>query len=271
MDKKDRIKVYWQAHQSTSHICPENTMAAFKYAWDLGGIPEADIRTTGDGVIICFHDETGERTTDAPDEEKNIPISLLTMDIIGRWDGGIKTGEKYKNERVPALKEVFDAMVEDKSRLLYLDLKAVDLGELARLINEYGVAERIIFSHNNEENLRTMGKMVKGLRTMLWVGGRPETIKNKFEKILKEGFYGLDQLQVHLYTGDFKKTWPYEIDREFVSYAFDKTSRAGVDFEVLIYEFNDKSLHLLLNMGIRWFATDHPEKFLQSVKRYTPD
>jgi len=280
-------KVYWQAHQSTSTVLPENTMAAFMYAWNMGGIPEADIRTTGDGVIICMHDSTPARTTNAPDFEKNLQVSTLTLEQVKKWDAGIKTGEKYKNEKVPALSEALQAMKDDKNRLLYLDLKDVDLNSLGKLIEEYGVVEQIIFTHNNEENCRKMHEMIKGLRTMLWIGGSPDRIKNKFNKVLSENFYGLNQVQIHLYNKEnsylSKKSnaecelnremqepfdWPYQIDKEFLEYAYDKTTSAGLDLEVLPYEFDDRSLHTLLDIGIRWFAVDYPEKFIETVKRW---
>lgn len=38
-DRKDaNQKVHWQAHQSTNAEMPENTLAAMRYAWELGGI-----------------------------------------------------------------------------------------------------------------------------------------------------------------------------------------------------------------------------------------
>ncbi|MBN2356841.1 hypothetical protein JXO59_12065, partial [candidate division KSB1 bacterium] len=67
--------VYWQAHRGGgAQDAPDNTMAAFLYAWSLGGIPEADLRTTRDSVIICLHDATLGRTTDAAAEIASLPV-----------------------------------------------------------------------------------------------------------------------------------------------------------------------------------------------------
>ena len=45
------------AHRGASGTAPENTLAAFRRAWDLGvdGI-ELDIHLTRDGVPVCSHD-----------------------------------------------------------------------------------------------------------------------------------------------------------------------------------------------------------------------
>ena len=46
------------AHRGASHDAPENTLAAFNLAWRQGadGI-EGDFRLTGDGRIVCLHNE----------------------------------------------------------------------------------------------------------------------------------------------------------------------------------------------------------------------
>lgn len=262
-------RVYWQAHQSTSTVRPQNTMAAFRYAWDLGGIPEADIRTTKDGVIICFHDATPARTADVDDKYKDMPISSFAFEEIQKWDVGIKLGDEYKGERVPALEEAFNALKQDEDRLIYLDLKEVDLKILGKLIDKHGVNRQVIFTHNNEKNCREMKNIVADIRTMLWIGGSPEKIKEKFNKVLNEKFEGLDQVQIHLNKKKEGGEWPYQIGIEFLKYAFDRTSEAGVELEVLpFHEFEDGAIHTLLDIGIRWFAVDYPERFIKAVKSW---
>ncbi len=51
-----KTKVF--AHRGYSSKAPENTMPAFKKAFEVGahGI-ELDIQMTKDGVIVIFHDE----------------------------------------------------------------------------------------------------------------------------------------------------------------------------------------------------------------------
>jgi len=262
-------RVYWQAHQSTSTVRPQNTMSAFYYAWNLVGIPEADIRTTKDGVIICFHDDTPARTTDVEDERKDLPVSSFTFEEVKKWDAGIKFGNEYRGERVPSLEKVFIALRQDRDRLLYLDLKELDLKELGKLIDKYEVNRQIIFTHKNEDNCRKMKDIVGNIRTMLWIGGREEQIKSHFNKVLHERFKGLDQVQIHLNKKKEGGEWPYQIDIEFLEYAFKHTSLFGVDLEVLpFYEFEDKSIHTLLDIGIRWFAVDYPERFIEAVRSW---
>ena len=54
------------AHRGGSGLAQENSLAAFNLATALGlRYLETDIRVTGDGQLVCFHDDTLERVTSA--------------------------------------------------------------------------------------------------------------------------------------------------------------------------------------------------------------
>ena len=61
MDSK-KIKVW--AHRGASGYAPENTMAAFEKAVEMGadGI-ELDVQLTKDGELVVIHDETIDRVS----------------------------------------------------------------------------------------------------------------------------------------------------------------------------------------------------------------
>jgi glycerophosphoryl diester phosphodiesterase len=53
------------AHRGASAYAPEHTLAAYRLAIDQGAdYVEQDLAVTSDGVLICLHDDTLERTTD---------------------------------------------------------------------------------------------------------------------------------------------------------------------------------------------------------------
>jgi glycerophosphoryl diester phosphodiesterase len=54
-------KVVVQSHRGAGALSPENSLEAFDIAWRLGTVPEADLRTSRDGVIVAFHDENFQR------------------------------------------------------------------------------------------------------------------------------------------------------------------------------------------------------------------
>ncbi|MEF3301701.1 glycerophosphodiester phosphodiesterase [Paenibacillus sp. GYB003] len=265
--------IYWQAHRGGgAYEAPDNTMGANRYAWSLGGIPEADIRTTRDGVIVCLHDSTPARTTTAPDAVKDRPISDFDFAETAEWDAGVKFDAKFAGERIPSVEQLFADMQGRPERLVYLDLKSVDLEQLGRLIDRYGVNGQVIFTHNVQANCRQMKSIAAGVRSMLWIGGSAERIKRTYAEQARDlRFDGLDQVQLHLNgkrgdpNGD---EWPYDLDPEFVKQALAETSDAGVDLEVLPFSFDDRSIHMLLDLGVRWFATDEPARFLSCIRSW---
>jgi len=198
MARKD-IKVYFQAHRGGLREVPEHTMETYRYAWNLGGLPEADIYTTQDDVIICLHDKTLARTTNAPDSIKDKDVSELAFAQIRELDAGIYFGPSFAGRKVPSLAEVFEELKAHPEWQLYLDLKKVDLEKLGALIEEYEVGHQIIFAHHLQENLIRFSQIAPEVRTMLWIGGTPEEIRGKFLAALDSGFEGLNQVQLHLH------------------------------------------------------------------------
>ena len=55
----DTPDVLVMAHQGGEHIRPDNTMAAFEYAYELGvEVLEMDIHSTADGHLGVIHEDT---------------------------------------------------------------------------------------------------------------------------------------------------------------------------------------------------------------------
>ena len=55
------------AHRGGSHLHPENSLAAFRHAWDVGfRYLETDVQVTADGVLVAFHDDDLQRTCAIP-------------------------------------------------------------------------------------------------------------------------------------------------------------------------------------------------------------
>lgn len=263
------LQIRWQAHQNSNIEAPENTMAAMRYAWDLGGIPELDIRQTGDGVIVGLHDPTLRRTTDAPDEIRDLPVSGMTYEQIRAWDAGLPFGDVFRGERIPSLEEVLAILAAHEDRELYLDYKEVDLAKMAELIVRCGVARQMIFTHRDHENCKKVKLLAPEVRTMMWIpGAKPEATVQAYEDALGTGFDSLDIVQIHLVDADRQDGWRYKVKREFLQKAFRQLTDAGRELEVLIARFDRDTLFDLLDLGIRRFAVDEPKVFLQTVDQY---
>jgi len=124
------------AHRGASAYAPEHTIASYRLAIEQGAdYVEQDLAVTKDGVLICLHDLTLERTTNVEEvfpnrfreeEKEGKKVKLwyavdFTLAEIKKLDAGSWFNEKYKNERVPTFAE---AVQEIKNRAgIYPELK----------------------------------------------------------------------------------------------------------------------------------------------------
>lgn len=112
------------AHRGASQTHPENTLAAFREAILLGAqMIEFDVALTKDGIPVLMHDANVDRTTDG-----NGPLADLTFEEVQRLDAGSWKGGRFKNERIPTLKEALDMMPEN----IWLNVHLKGGPELAR-------------------------------------------------------------------------------------------------------------------------------------------
>ena len=101
------------AHRGASALYPENTMAAFRGAWELGADwVELDVQQTTDGQIIVMHDSDTRRTTGVRGKVWN-----MTYEQIAALDAGSSFSREFAGEPVPLLSQVAEYAVETGLRL----------------------------------------------------------------------------------------------------------------------------------------------------------
>lgn len=96
------------AHRGYSNVAPENTVPAFELAGKHGfwGI-ETDVSESADGVFMCMHDDTIDRTTDGDGEIGAYTYSQLMEMTI---DAGNNIGQYY-NLHIPTMIEYLNTCV----------------------------------------------------------------------------------------------------------------------------------------------------------------
>ena len=95
-----RTKPYVMAHRGNRVLCPENTLSSFSKAFEEGAdILETDLHLSADGVFMCIHDATVDRTTDGSG-----PVSAKILAELKQLSAsyGFKG---FENERIPTLAE----------------------------------------------------------------------------------------------------------------------------------------------------------------------
>ena len=112
----NRPKPYLMAHRGNRVACPENTLAAFRRALvDGADIIETDLHLTADGVFVCIHDATVDRTTNG-----HGPVAEMTLAQMKSLSASYGRAE-FQGEQVPTLAELSALLPEDIA--LALELK----------------------------------------------------------------------------------------------------------------------------------------------------
>ena len=81
------------AHRGASRAAPENTVAAFRRAAEMGAqAVELDVRRTGDGALVVHHDAASRPTavrsasSPAPTSPTHVPAFAAALDACaGMW------------------------------------------------------------------------------------------------------------------------------------------------------------------------------------------
>lgn len=90
------------AHRGYSAVYPENTMAAFIGAVEIGAdCMELDVQQTKDGEIVVMHDSNLKRTTGVDGDIWATDYEELRYLDVGSWKD-----VKYKEETIPTLEQV---------------------------------------------------------------------------------------------------------------------------------------------------------------------
>jgi len=150
------------AHRGASAYAPEHTFESYKLALEQGAdFVEQDLQITRDGVLVCLHDLTLERTTNVkeifPTRFREEPVdgtpmrhwyvSDFTLQEIKQLDAGSWFDVKFKGTRVPTFQEAID-LVRGKAGL-YPETKAPEVYgargfDMERLVHDLLKKNRLI-------------------------------------------------------------------------------------------------------------------------------
>lgn len=145
------------AHRGASQLAPENTMPAFKLAYELGaeGI-ETDVHLTKDQVPVLIHDEHLKRTTNGNGYIKDYTFNELTQLDTGSW-----FSDEFASTRIISLDQ-FLQWSKEKPLYLNIELKNNKINYLHlekivyEMIDYYRLKDRTILSTFNKNSIKRM-------------------------------------------------------------------------------------------------------------------
>ncbi len=259
-----------QAHRGAGNLAPENTLPTFELAWRIGVVPEADVRTTSDGVIVAFHDATFERLVkNVQAELSKKSVADLTWTQAAQLDVGAYKGPAFAGQRIPRIADVFAAMQKRPERLLYLDIKDVRLEDLAEMARQHGVERQVILASTHDNLVRQWKELLPESQTLLWMGGSEARLTERLDKLRDTDFPGVTQLQVHVNVGDLAADDPFQPTSAFLRSVAETLRSRGILFQVLPRNTQDPAAYgRLMSLGVESFATDDPHVAVQAMADY---
>jgi glycerophosphoryl diester phosphodiesterase len=260
-----------QSHRGAGELAPENTIEAFELGWELGTVPESDLRTTKDGVIVAFHDANFKRVVKgaSPDLQKK-GVADVTFAELSKLDVGAWKGESFAGRRVSKMSEVFALMRGKPDRRLYLDIKNVDLPQLAALVREQEVGGQVILASTVYDVIHEWKRLVPEGQTLHWMGGTEAELAKRLAGLRAAKFADITQLQVHVRLNtNSASAEPFDMSREFLRSTGEELRRHGILYQSLPWSVAEPKVYWqLLDLGVMSFATDHPEVTLKAVRAY---
>lgn len=242
------------AHRGSRVLWPENTAEAFQGAVDLGyRYLETDVRITRDGVVIVFHDETLERTTNGVGAVAEWDWEdLKRLDAAWWFDADNEFPRRDTGVRVRSLDEIFTTWPEARFNI---DLKGSGM--------EWAVAD-LIKRHRREETT-LIGSFV-GHRTAKFRRVTTGTVATSAGPEATVGMWLASRLGRHLSHPAVAYQLPFDsralrIDRRLVAAVHD----AGAQLHV--WTVNESAdMHRMLDLGVDGIVSDRPD-ILNEVMR----
>jgi len=134
------------AHRGASGHSPENTLAAYERAVQLGaGFIETDLHLTRDAQFVAIHDPTLERTTNGRGSVRDFTLAELRRLDAGKW-----FDRDFMGQRIPTLDEILD-FARKNDVIFYLEVKydaawGMHHSLMAALQNAQNAARTIVIS-----------------------------------------------------------------------------------------------------------------------------
>lgn len=141
------------AHRGASAYAPENTIASFKKAIEMGlKAVEFDVQISKDLELIVIHDYTLERTTSGKGKVRDYTLKELQGLDAGSW-----FSKEFQGEKIPSLRKVLEVVKNNEFINIELkrdknDKRKFDI-QLIDLIDEMKIKDKVIISSFDHEIL----------------------------------------------------------------------------------------------------------------------
>jgi glycerophosphoryl diester phosphodiesterase len=242
------------AHRGASFDAPENTLGAFRLAFEQGanGI-EADFFLTADRHIVAIHDPTTGRTCAGADRE----VCRCSLAELQTLDAGTWKDPRFSGERIPTMEQVLELLPPGKVFLIEIKCGTAILAPLADLLRRSAVAsEQLRIMCFDQEVVRQAKVLMPHIKAYWLVeyqrsgGGWAPTLDAVVRTCREIGADGVDT-----------DANPEVMTKQFV----DGLRSAGLDVSAWTID-NPAQAATLAAAGVQFITTNRPGFLRQSLK-----
>ncbi len=234
------------AHRGFSSRAPENTLAAYRLAIEIGAeLAECDVRLSSDRVPVLIHDDDLKRTAGVDRK-----VAELTAAELGALDAGRWKDEAFAGEPIPTLEQAL-RLVHGKLRLV-IEIKDTGMErEVVDAIRAAGVdpIDLMIFSFDHA-TVKTIAE-IEPLLPTAWLIADPPTGLDDRREIIR------DALRIRASGIGFARDQVYP---DFVRLAHE------CGFTVFVWTVNDPGeMRALVEAGVDAIISDRPDVLMGVV------
>jgi len=246
------------AHRGLPTRAPDNTLAAFRKALELGvDMLEVDVQLTKDGHLVVLHDTSVNRTTDGRGALRDFTLEELKSLDAGNW-----FAEEFRNEHIPTLDEVVDIL--DAGTTLLLEIKygsPYHMGIEERLIafiRQHQLEHRVLIKSFDSDVVSRVRRLAPNIPVGISILFRIPFLS----LIVHRGIRFGDVLEEDV---DFLHVHRIGLTQALI----DDAHARGM--KVIAWDVNDeKTMRKVIAMGVDAIETDEPELLKKLRPKGTP-
>ncbi len=230
------------AHRGASGSAPENTLAAFKKAIEIGvDAVELDLHGSADGEVVVIHDSSLNRTTD-----HGGPVNQTPLETIKQADAGGWFAPEFTGEPVPTLTEALECIGEDTIAVLEIKDPLIAEAVVAKVYETQSLNLTVIISFHTSV-LQTVRALEPRIPTGWLIGSHNDhTAPEQLCQQLGELGSSLLNVNHQLITAEFA----YEVRRRGIAlwcWTVDEIAR----------------MCEMKALGVQGITSNYPERFVE--------
>lgn len=160
-------------HRGNADECPENTLASFQSAIELGvDVVECDVHLSDDRELVVIHDHLIDRTTNGSGLVRDYTLAELKGFDAGSWKD-----PRFAGERIPSLAEVLDLArgkvgVAIEIKNLPLPYEAIE-GRVVRAVTAASMIQEVIVISFDHRSVKRTRELEPRIMTGVLMASRP--------------------------------------------------------------------------------------------------